>query len=138
MEYRRINKGVFSLVLCVVVLLAVCVFAASCGNNSVDLNSASEAPWTFPPDEDDDKQTKEEQTKVFYGSDNVIDFGQFDTNAVTNVTVSDSDAPHEDETHEHVVSEFDGYHDFPGEEFDPDAYETLELLESYTIPAPKK
>lgn len=142
MNYRKRNKNVFISLACVVLLLAFCACISACKDQNTDSiypEYTGDNPWTYPPEHDED-----DGFHVIPESDNVIDFGAFttpdtdpastdgaeDTAQNTDSAVSD---PADETTHSHA-SQYDGVHDFPGDEFDLDAYETLRPLPDWTSP----
>lgn len=156
MKYKTRNRNVFISILCVALLLTLCAFITSCKDEnagSLYPEYTGDNPWTYPPD---DIETGEIH-HIYDGSDNVIDFGAFteeDTQAHESVTEDawgdveigentasepSSDGGEDDEPEDTTCahgSEHDGIHDFPGDEFDIDAYQTMRPLPDWTRPVP--
>ena len=145
MNYRKRNRNVFISLACVVLLLVFCACISSCKDQNTDSiypEYTGDNPWTYPSDSD-----HEDDFHIIPESDNVIDFGAFTTleTAVSSSenaedtaqndisTGSESTDASDEETHSHG-SQYDGIHDFPGGEFDIDAYETLRPLPDWTRP----
>lgn len=144
MKHKNTKKGIFFLIICTVLLVTVCVFTASCSDGGKDTSTGEK--WTFPPDENDPFDDDDHHLDNDFSSDNVIDFNDFfQTGAVTGDTTehdgfrvtddeSSTAADKQTHSHDHAVSTYDGVHDFPGEEFDENAYVTLKPLPNYQWP----